>query len=92
MNTRTSLIVSMTFLGIITPAITYAETANKIQNLIQPDRSSYTKETKITDPNRLFKELENYDSYRPDSYSDLVRNPFGNKRYKNLKFIIKNQN
>ena len=32
--------------------------------------------------NRLFKELENYESYRPDSFSDATRNPFNkNKRY-----------
>jgi len=32
--------------------------------------------------NRLFKELENYESYRPDSSSDTTRNPFNkNKRY-----------
>ena len=33
----------------------------------------------------LLKELENYESYRPDSFSDASRNPFGDKKYKSLK-------
>ena len=44
------------------------------------------------DPDKLFNELENYDSYRPDSYSDAVRNPFGDKRYRNLKLTTESQN
>ena len=30
---------------------------------------------------RLLKELENYESYRPDSFNDATRNPFQKKRY-----------
>ena len=30
---------------------------------------------------KLLKDLENYESYRPDSYSDATRNPFQKKRY-----------
>ena len=28
-----------------------------------------------------FKQLEEFESYRPDSCSDMTRNPFGPKRY-----------
>ena len=31
---------------------------------------------------KLLKQLENYESYRPDSWSDAVRSPFHRKRYK----------
>ncbi len=31
---------------------------------------------------KLLKQLENYESYRPDSVQDLHRNPFQRKRYK----------
>ena len=50
----------------------------------------YTKENKVTNSNKLFKELENYESYRPDSFSDASRNPFGDKKYKNLKITTEN--
>ena len=30
---------------------------------------------------KLLKELENYESYRPDSFNDASRNPFQKKRY-----------
>jgi hypothetical protein len=30
---------------------------------------------------KLLKDLENYESYRPDSYTDASRNPFQKKRY-----------
>ena len=78
MNIRVYVILIITILGIVSPVISYS-------GIIPPDRSGYKKENKITDPKKLFKELENYESYRPDSYSDAVRSPFGEKRYKNLK-------
>ena len=34
------------------------------------------------DIDKLFNDLENYESYRPDSSSDTSRNPFNKKRYK----------
>ena len=70
------LISIMTFLGAVTPIIACAENVNQIKNLMQSDRSSYTKEKKFTDSNKLFNELENYHSYRPDSYRDLVSHPY----------------
>ena len=30
---------------------------------------------------KLLKDLENYESYRPDSFYDATRNPFQKKRY-----------
>ena len=86
MDVRIYLITVITFLGIIIPVISYSVL------LIPPDYSSHTKESKVMDPDKLFNELENYDSYRPDSYSDAVRNPFGDKRYRNLKPTTESQN
>jgi len=42
------------------------------------------------DPNfeTLLKQLEDYESYRPDSCSDLTRNPFGSGRYKAKDLLI----
>ena len=34
-----------------------------------------------TNTKKLLKDLENYESYRPDSYTDAGRNPFQKKRY-----------
>ena len=35
-----------------------------------------------TDKDKLIKEYANFETYRPDSFSDASRNPFGPKRYK----------
>ena len=35
----------------------------------------------------LIKQYENYESYRPDSFSDATRNPFGPKKFKVEDFI-----
>jgi len=37
---------------------------------------------------KLINQLENYESYRPDSYSDLTRNPFRPRRYKAKDLLI----
>jgi hypothetical protein len=34
-----------------------------------------------SETDRLLKELENYESYRPSSSTDTTRNPFQKKRY-----------
>ena len=92
MNTRIYLITIVTTIGIIIPVITYGDTTKQIQKLMQPDSPNHTKNTQVTDSNKLLKELENYESYRPDTYSDATRNPFGDKRYKNLKAKAEGQN
>ena len=127
MNTRIYLITIVTTIGIIIPVITYGDTTKQIQKLMQPDSPNhtkntqvtdsnkllkelenyesyrpdgyrdlasypYSKDTEVTDSNKLLKELENYESYRPDTYSDATRNPFGDKRYKNLKAKAEGQN
>ena len=83
MNIKVYAILIIALLGIVNPLISYS-------GIIPPDRSSYTKENKVTNSNKLFKELENYESYRPDSFSDASRNPFGDKKYKNLKITTEN--
>ena len=35
----------------------------------------------------LIKQYENYESYRPDSFTDATRNPFGPKKFKVEDFI-----
>ena len=40
-------------------------------------RSQYPR----SETDRLLKELENYESYRPSSSTDTTRNPFQKKRY-----------
>ena len=35
-----------------------------------------------TNKDKLMKEYANFETYRPDSFSDASRNPFGPKRYK----------
>ena len=36
---------------------------------------------KSSNTKKFLKDLENYESYRPDPYSDATRNPFQKKRY-----------
>ena len=69
MNIRVYVILIITILGIVSPVISYS-------GIIPPDRSGYKKENKITDSKKSFKELENYESYRPDAYRDLVSYPY----------------
>lgn len=44
------------------------------------------------DSEQLLRQLELFESYRPDSFSDATRNPFNSKRYqfKDLKDFILN--
>lgn len=55
---------------------------------LNPQKSSLDINTLETKPpseeqtRKLLKQLENYESYRPDSWSDAVRSPFQRKRYK----------
>jgi len=70
MNIKIYLISIMAFLGTINPVISYSGI------LIPPKHLGLTIESKIKDPNKLFKELENYESYRPDAYRDLSSYPY----------------
>jgi hypothetical protein len=49
-------------------------------------QSEYTKENiknmLPADKEKLLEQYANFESYRPDSFSDASRNPFGPKRYK----------
>ena len=45
------------------------------------------KDVNLIDQYILIKQYENYESYRPDSFSDATRNPFGPKKIKVEDFI-----
>ena len=69
MNIKVYVILIIALLGTVNPLISYS-------GIIPPDRPSHSKENEITDSNKLFKELENYESYRPDEYSDIASYPY----------------
>ena len=51
--------------------------------LIQPvNQEENLKNIVSTNKDKLITEYANYETYRPDSFSDATRNPFGPKRYK----------
>ena len=45
-------------------------------------QDKYENNLKVTDLDILLKQYEDYESYRPDSFSDATRNPFGRKKFK----------
>lgn len=55
------------------------------KKIIKEDSSKLSKDSysSLSDQEKkVLEELENYESYRPDSFSDASRNPFNeNKRY-----------
>lgn len=57
---------------------------NEFVNSSQPNQPSkdLKKQHPDMDVDKLLQDLENYESYRPDSSSDTSRNPFHKKRYK----------
>ena len=91
MGIKALVIVCLIWVGLLSPITSYSKTGDQIKtgikNTLLPDRYGTIKESKIKDPDILLKELENYESYRPDSYNDATRNPFGDKKYKSLKII-----
>lgn len=51
--------------------------------IIQPQYlQKYEENIVIADKKKLIEQYATYESYRPDSFSDATRNPFGPKRYK----------
>jgi hypothetical protein len=62
----------------------YGETnSNEFENSPQLNHSSKDLKKQYSDieVDKLLQDLENYESYRPDSSSDTSRNPFHKKRY-----------
>jgi hypothetical protein len=61
--------------------------SSQAQSLIMKDLNDKPKIVEKFDSEELLKQLEAFESYRPDSFSDATRNPFDRKRYEfnNLK-------
>lgn len=61
--------------------------SSQAQSIIMKDLNDKPKIIEKFDSEELLKQLEAFESYRPDSFSDATRNPFDPKRYEynNLK-------
>ena len=64
----------------VTPLIVIAE-EEKDSNLSKEEVSKLESQHEYSNTKKLLKDLENYESYRPDSFNDGTRNPFQKKRY-----------
>jgi hypothetical protein len=64
----------------VTPIIVIAEKEID-RTLSKEEVSKLESQHEYSNTKKLLKDLENYESYRPDSYSDATRNPFQKKRY-----------
>ena len=64
----------------VTPIIIVAE-EERDSTLSKEEVSKLEPQQENSNTKKLLKDLENYESYRPDSYSDAGRNPFQKKRY-----------
>jgi hypothetical protein len=64
----------------VTPLIVIAE-EEKDSNLSKEEVSKLESQHEYSNTKKLLKDLENYESYRPDSFNDATRNPFQKKRY-----------
>lgn len=73
------------FLLQFNPDLINAEVQNsQAQSLIMKDLNDKPKVVEKFDSEELLRQLESYESYRPDSFSDATRNPFYPKRYQFL--------
>lgn len=66
--------------------------SSQAQSIIMKDLNDKPKIVEKFDSEELLRQLEAFESYRPDSFSDATRNPFDPKRYEfnNLKeFTLK---
>jgi dienelactone hydrolase len=61
------------------PFLLFAE--EKKDYTLSEEESEIEFQNQQTNTKKLLKDLENYESYRPDSYTDAGRNPFQKKRY-----------
>ena len=57
------------------------KTLTNKDNLSQKEIFELRDQYPHSETDRLLKELENYESYRPNSSTDTTRNPFQKKRY-----------
>ena len=63
------------------------EDSDQGSKLIMGTQNKDKNNFKFIDSDILLYQYENYDSYRPDSFSDATKNPFGPKRFKVEDFI-----
>jgi len=64
----------------VNPLIIVAE-EERDSTLSKEEVSKLESQHEYSNTKKLLKDLENYESYRPDSYSDATRSPFQKKRY-----------
>ena len=65
---------------LVTPILLIAEKARD-STLSKEQVSKLESQHEYSNTKKLLKDLENYESYRPDSFNDASRNPFQKKRY-----------
>jgi len=65
---------------VLCPFFLFAE-EKKDYTLSEEEISQIESQHQYSNTKKLLKDLENYESYRPHSYTDAGRNPFQKKRY-----------
>jgi len=88
--------ISIKFLPIVLALQCNTDHANadnqtfQAQSIMKKDLNLRPNIVKKFDREELLRQLESFESYRPDSFSDATRNPFDQKRYqfKNLRDSI----
>ena len=94
MGIKALVIVCLIWVGLLSPITSYSKTGDQIKtgikNTLLPDRYGPIKESKIKNPDILLKELENYNSYRPNAYRDLASYPYSKEtKIKNPDILLK---
>lgn len=64
----------------VTSLVVVAE-EERDSTLSKEEVSKLESQHEYSNTKKLLKDLENYESYRPDSFNDASRNPFQKKRY-----------
>ena len=64
----------------LVPFLLFAD-EKKDYTLSEEEISQIESRHQYSNTKKLLKDLENYESYRPDSYTDAGMNPFQKKRY-----------
>ena len=94
MGIKALVIVCLIWVGLLSSITSYSKAVDQIKigikNTLLPDRYGPIKESKIKNPDILLKELENYNSYRPNAYRDLLSHPYSKEtKIKNPDILLK---